>query len=542
MVLRMARPWPHPVTGIYWFRMAVPAQLRPILKKTEEKCSLRTRDPEQAKLRHAVKAAEVARRWAGLRRGVQTLTFKQATALAGKFYRERIAANENDPGAPEQWENKFKKLKQDGKLIPEKGPDAVGLWLHYRWHAKQYLTDVGIRLDQASFEMFFKAFAAASQMADRHLMRNATGDYSPDPNAARFPQWQEGEAPKVTSIVAAFDAYAKEAELGPRTIKKWRPIIDRLVIHVGKDEIAAVTRARLIDWKDKLLAQGLKARGVRDGYLAAAKATLEYALGQDWIKVNPAVGIKVRVKRASKKREKGFTLAEAETILKATLAEKSPKMSEEMAAARRWIPWICAYTGARVNEITSLHPGDIRTMSGIPVFRIKAENTKTDEYRIVPIYDHLIEQGLLDYVKSRGNRPLFYDPRRSRGGKDANPHYQKVGERLAEWVRGLGIADEVAPNHGWRHRFSSLAMAVGMDERIQNIIQGHAPANEARKYGDLWPRTAYREIQKLPRYEVGAPLVKRLPEIAGDKAKKRSGVRVRARAKPSGRGGEPASA
>jgi hypothetical protein len=51
------------------------------------------------------------------------------------------------------------------------------------------------------------------------------------------------------------------------------------------------------------------------------------------------------------------------------------------------------------------------------VFRI--ENTETDQYRIVPVYDHLIEQGLLDYVKSRGSRPLFYDPARSRGGTDA---------------------------------------------------------------------------------------------------------------------------
>jgi integrase len=187
---------------------------------------------------------------------------------------------------------------------------------------------------------------------------------------------------------------------------------------------------------------------------------------------------------------------------------------------------VCAYTGARVNEITSLYPKDVVTTSSVTVIRIKAENAKTNEYRIVPIHDHLIEQGFLDYVESRGSRPLFYDPRRSRSGKDANPHYQKVGERLAEWVRDLGIRDEVAPNHGWRHRFSTVALDVGMDERIRNIIQGHSPVNEARKYGDLWPRTAYREIQKLPRYEVGAPLVRPSLSIATDKAKKKSRVRV----------------
>ncbi|WP_316399328.1 hypothetical protein [Bradyrhizobium sp. 33ap4] len=116
-------------------------------------------------------------------------------------------------------------------------------------------------------------------------------------------------------------------------------------------------------------------------------------------------------------------------------------------------------------------------------------------------------------MKSHGSGPLFYDPARSRVGTDANPHWQKVGERLAEWIRKLGIPKGVQPNHGWRHRFSSAAMDAEMDERIQNIIQGHAPANEARAYGDLWPQTAQREIRKLPRYEVGAPLLARCDGI-----------------------------
>ena len=44
-------------------------------------------------------------------------------------------------------------------------------------------------------------------------------------------------------------------------------------------------------------------------------------------------------------------------------------------------------------------------------------------------------------------RPLFYDPKRCRGGKESNPPFQEVGERLAEWVRSLRI-EEVAPNDG----------------------------------------------------------------------------------------------
>ncbi len=48
MVLRMARPQRHRKTGIYWFRMRVPDDLRTVLRKTEITRTLRTRDPVEA--------------------------------------------------------------------------------------------------------------------------------------------------------------------------------------------------------------------------------------------------------------------------------------------------------------------------------------------------------------------------------------------------------------------------------------------------------------------------------------------------------------
>jgi hypothetical protein len=72
-------------------------------------------------------------------------------------------------------------------------------------------------------------------------------------------------------------------------------------------------------------------------------------------------------------------------------------------------------------------------------------------------------------LRPRGTRPLFYDPARSRGGSDANPHYKKVGERIAEWVRSLGIDVRVAPNHGWRHRFHADAA------QLSSRQPGHPP-------------------------------------------------------------------
>ncbi|WP_114361003.1 MULTISPECIES: tyrosine-type recombinase/integrase [Rhodopseudomonas] len=213
----------------------------------------------------------------------------------------------------------------------------------------------------------------------------------------------------------------------------------------------------------------------------------------------------MRVKKKKKQREKGFTEEEAMAILKGTFALPPSGLSKEYVSARRWVPWICAYTGARVNEITQLAPSDFKVNKGIHYIRIDAEAAKSGEYREVPLHDHLIEQGLLIFVDSCKGRPLFYSPDRSRGGRDDGKHFRKAGERLAEWIRSnqIGVTDKrVAPNHGWRHRFSSLARHVDMHIDVQNIIQGHTGDKVASDYGDAWIDTAYREIMKIPKYVI----------------------------------------
>jgi integrase len=224
--------------------------------------------------------------------------------------------------------------------------------------------------------------------------------------------------------------------------------------------------------------------------------------------------VKVRVKTATHEREKGFEEGEAKTILAATLVPPSQKISTEMAAARRFIPWICAYSGARVNEITCLTGRDFIVRDGIPMMRIRAETNKTRKWRIVPLHSHLVEQGLLEYVKSRGARPLFYDPKGSRGGSAANPHFKKVGERLAEWVRSLGIDSRVAaraakieigtvaPNHGWRHRFKTECRRISMDREVRLYIQGHAFRMEGEKYGFFPVDVTSAWMDLFPRYDV----------------------------------------
>lgn len=68
---------------------------------------------------------------------------------------------------------------------------------------------------------------------------------------------------------------------------------------------------------------------------------------------------------------------------------------------------------------------------------------------------------------------------------------------------GLGIVDpEVAPNHGWRHRFKTKGRACKMVPIYLHAIQGHAPRTEGEKYGMYPAEVLLPEILKYPRYPV----------------------------------------
>jgi Domain of unknown function (DUF6538) len=89
MTLPMTRPWKHPKTGLYWLRKRVPDGLQKLVGKREEKFSLRTRNPEEAKRLHAQALLDLEARWARLRKGARPLATNDIQLVAkdfGAFY------------------------------------------------------------------------------------------------------------------------------------------------------------------------------------------------------------------------------------------------------------------------------------------------------------------------------------------------------------------------------------------------------------------------------------------------------------------------
>jgi hypothetical protein len=107
MTLSMTRPQKHPDSGYYWFRKRVPDDLRDLVGKREERFSLGTRDPSEAKRLHALKLAEVEERWANLRVGQRPLSPDDIARLASEIGEQLRRQLEADPYQPLRWNVEF---------------------------------------------------------------------------------------------------------------------------------------------------------------------------------------------------------------------------------------------------------------------------------------------------------------------------------------------------------------------------------------------------------------------------------------------------
>jgi integrase len=489
--------------------MRVPADLVGLVGKAVQKTSLRTKDRDEAKKRHAEKLAALLARWDGYRQGARTLTPRQINEIAGEFYRSMTEdAKERQPSALFTMSAIVTTLAfVDNSYDPGFAQSFHNL---YGRKIDEYLWTRGMLIDRRLRKHLDVQVAKAIADALRQNGKILDGDFSPDPVAEKYPL--PPPPPPPPPEVLSLEECLKDWSIGlaPATEKRWRPVIRDLMDGVGHDDLAKVTKKDVAGWIKSLEERGRAPKTIREVNLASCRSLFEFLIGRDKLTTNPAAGLKVKVPKKAKLRNKSFTDEEARKILAATLTPPPAQMSRDQAAARRWIPWICAYTGARVNEITQMRGQDVKKIEGIWAFHITPEagTVKNNEFRDVPIHEHLIAQGFLEFVKKSGQGPLFYDPDRGRGGSDANPIYKKTGERLAAWVRQLGVKDKaVQPNHGWRHLFKTLGELHDLRPRVLNALQGHAPQTVAEKYGEVKMVVMARELAKIPRFDIDAPTV-----------------------------------
>ena len=200
MVLAMSRPWKHPATGIYWLRKRVPDDLRAAVGKREEKFSLKTRDPVEAKRLHAQALIEIEQRWSNLRAPISKLDNSELHRISITIYERclelgevprvnwdiEIGENLWERGATDYGKFNFEKpIIPPGpgrSYIQSSTPDVSikRFWLE-QWcqdRADELISANGLNVDNEDRLKIAKAISTGAQRAAQALKRRAKGDFS----------------------------------------------------------------------------------------------------------------------------------------------------------------------------------------------------------------------------------------------------------------------------------------------------------------------------------------------------------------------------
>jgi integrase len=352
--------------------------------------------------------------------------------------------------------------------------------------------------------------AATYEALARRQERNE-GDFTGKP---AHPMIVNAEAvldmPEPVYLRTLLEDYLRELERNGRGMgarKRWPLVFEDLGRFVGHNDAARLTKQNLIDWKDAKL-QRLSAKTVADVYMASVRAVLTWAADNGRLAANPASGVKVKKVKPIQVREKGYRDDEALAILKACRAyvpavQANPANQEapQTTAAKRWASVLCAFTGARIVEITQLRKQDVRKEHDVHVVRITPEagSVKSGQYRDVPLHQQLIDLGFLEFLGATPDGPLFHAAKPDKALQGA----RTTAGRISQWLQSLGIIPPgVSPNHAWRHRFKTLGREAEISDRVLDAIQGHAPRTAGDNYGDVTILAKKKGIDKLPGYDI----------------------------------------
>lgn len=562
MVLAMSRPTKHRKTGVYWFRKRVPADIAVLTGRKEVNKTLGTKDPEEAKRKYAEVLAEFEHEWAQLRLGgiltrrddpnggiegtPRLITDREAHVFAQTVHDEWIARFRDNPSEQLHWhtdlyEGMWTKYPLpsvdpvpgvEGIAAPLPGtmPIENVLWKSMRAgcvsRAKDILVGNSFSDDSWSIDKTARAVGAALQRASLTLQRLERGEFEP----GEEPEWlhrsadtqsTDGRSRKtvvtkestdtatLTGLVDGWWKESKAAGRKPSTYESYRDAFAYLARFLKHNDASKVTAKDIIAFKDHRLSTPspktgkiISAKTFKDSNLSALKVVFGWGVANGLVAHNPAVGVTLKVGRPARHRSKGFSDEEAKTILSGALSHQRGQENAKTFAAKCWIPWLCAFTGARVGELAQLRKQDVTLRGDVWVIRITPEagTVKTNEAREVPLHQQVIDLGFPAFVQGAASGHLFLNVDSSENVRGA---LRGLKNRLAEFGRTFVPDPNVAPNHGWRHRFKTIGMEAGIPPRILDAIQGQAARTVADTYGEVTLKTMAGQLAILPFYSLG---------------------------------------
>ncbi|MEH6521100.1 DUF6538 domain-containing protein [Sulfitobacter sp.] len=506
-------------SGRYHARLVVPKDLRQVIGKTELRTplgadyrqALKMLPSAVAQLQHQIGEAERK-----LGQGTKPMRYPLAPdQIAHAHYIQRLAFDDElrndrrwpsvgiDDGYVEQLRYAIAGRADDQEL-----EELVGSQIERFRKAGNLDAATG----SAEWRTIARALCSAEYEALERVVERDEGDFSGTPTAPIIVNAQPSEKPQErVSLSGLWKDYVlirKQAGFMRDGGKRQSVAIESLRKFLKHDDARKATKKDLLAWRDNLI-KTLAAKTVSDVYLSTVRSLFSWAVENDRLPENPATNVRQPKPRKVYGRERGYTDVEATKLLSACRAYKPKpdefgniRESDRMVQTKRWVPLLCAFTGARVAEITQLRKEDIRKEEGQWIVRITpdAGTVKSGGYRDVPLHPQVIEEGFVTFLENSKAGPLFHtatDPAKY------EQFARTTAEKLSKWLRTANLVPEdVQPSHGWRHRFKTLCREYGIPDGTYDAIQGHSGKTASANYGDVTLKTKVIAIECLPRYQL----------------------------------------
>jgi integrase len=252
--------------------------------------------------------------------------------------------------------------------------------------------------------------------------------------------------------------------IGIKAATDFKSILLRLPPNRGKGKFAGKSVSEVL----RMRPSDTMSNSSVNKYLRRCGALFEWGKRHGHVNENPFAGLSIRCECRPHELRERFTIEDLAKLFDPAKLRRNMRETYMF-----WLPWMGLYTGARLEELCQLHLDDIRQVNGLWCFDHNENAEKRlknlASRRVVPIHPRLVEHGLLDHVemlRGRGEKRLFpeLDHRRDGYGQTASKWFGRYRKRLG--------VDK--PFHSFRHTFIDELHQLGVDHKKIAALVGHA--------------------------------------------------------------------
>lgn len=310
------------------------------------------------------------------------------------------------------------------------------------------------------------------------------------------------------------DLWAAERKVSDKGRDTHRAVARWFYERTGRKPVSQITRQDVLGFKAKLVEEGQSPANIKMK-LSRLRTLLQWAADNGHARSNPAAGVAIKDTEAPKNKRRSFDLASLNAIFGSPVYASGARPTQGRGEAAYWLPLLALFTGARLEELGQLRPGDVVRLTFpdangrekaawfVRITEDEGEGLKLKNAaseRLVPVHPELERLGFVRHALA------MMAQKRARIFPELRPGaYGRLTAKWGEWFSRYrrdecGVTDRRMVFHSFRHTFKDYARHAGIADGIQREIMGHSGEDVADDYGS--GHSLYRLVEGIKLYRV----------------------------------------